>query len=225
MMTDCATPTGLSERDQRVRGAAPAAPERPGQGHGDPGATAPDHHPGTPTRRRPFAVPPATGHSSRHGCTDSRPPRFAYAYADTDADCWCAGDGRAPAPRTPRPPPRSQIAASGAGESRLGATAGSAVGPLRSGRVRLNTQDRCPQPADGCPVAPRLRCSTPAITAHGSGRSCRTRNGRAVDTDSGRERTLDSRVDPTGFRAEDEGRSGRRTGRRVSDQVRISDRP
>ena len=58
MMTGCAAPTGLPECDQRVRLAAPAAHERPGQGHGNPGVTTSDHCPATPTGQHPASVLP-----------------------------------------------------------------------------------------------------------------------------------------------------------------------
>ncbi len=58
MMTGCAAPTGLPERDQRLRATAPTAHEQPGQGHGNPGAAAPDHGSGTPTGQHPSAVLP-----------------------------------------------------------------------------------------------------------------------------------------------------------------------
>ena len=46
MMIGCAASTGLSECDERVRVTAATSDERPGQGHGDPGAAPPDHGPG-----------------------------------------------------------------------------------------------------------------------------------------------------------------------------------
>ncbi len=58
MMSSRAAPTGLPGCDQRVRATAPAAGERPGQGRGVPGATTPDHRPGTPTGPDSAAVLP-----------------------------------------------------------------------------------------------------------------------------------------------------------------------
>lgn len=48
MMAGRAAPTGLPERDQRVRAITSAAHGRSGQSRGDPGITPPDHGPGTP---------------------------------------------------------------------------------------------------------------------------------------------------------------------------------
>lgn len=102
MITGCAAPTGLPGHDQRVRSTSTAAHERQGQGHGDPGATAPDHRPRTPTGPDPAAVlsrrprvPRGAATPGRH--TSSAPitgaPRNSPALAQGSA----------------RPPPRSQI--------------------------------------------------------------------------------------------------------------------
>ncbi len=50
MMAGCAAATGLPDRDEHLRDAAPAAVERPGQGRGDPRAAPSDHGAGTSTR-------------------------------------------------------------------------------------------------------------------------------------------------------------------------------
>ncbi len=58
IMIGCASATGLPQRDERVRLAAAAAGERPGQGRGDPGAAAPDHGPGAAAWHDPAMVLP-----------------------------------------------------------------------------------------------------------------------------------------------------------------------
>src|SRR5271165_534339 len=58
IMIGCASATGLPQRDERVRVAAAAAGERPGQGRGDPGAAAPDHGPGAAAGHDPAMVLP-----------------------------------------------------------------------------------------------------------------------------------------------------------------------
>ncbi|MGK3111358.1 transposase domain-containing protein [Streptomyces sp. WAC05858] len=58
MMIDRAAATGLPGRDQRVRAAASAADERPGQGCGDPVSPPSDHGARTPTRQCSSTVQP-----------------------------------------------------------------------------------------------------------------------------------------------------------------------
>src|SRR2546421_3333418 len=58
MMIGCATPTGLPERDERVRVTTAASGERPRQGRRDPGATPPDHGPAAATGHEPAAILP-----------------------------------------------------------------------------------------------------------------------------------------------------------------------
>lgn len=104
MISGCAAPTGLPGHDQRVRASATAAHERPGQRHGDPGATAPDHRAGTPTGPDAAAVLSRRPRVPR-GAAAPTPGRRASSAPSTGAP----GNSPALAQGPARPPPRSQI--------------------------------------------------------------------------------------------------------------------
>ena len=104
MMIGCAAPTGLSERDERVRVTAASSGERPGQGRRDPGATPPDHGPAAATGHEPAAVlPRRPGVPGRPAAPapagDARPVPAADP----------AGHSAALAPGPAGAPPRRQI--------------------------------------------------------------------------------------------------------------------
>jgi hypothetical protein len=80
-----AAATGLPGRGERVRDAAAAADERPGQGRRNIGSAPPDHGAGTPNSARSGrGSPRATGRSWRHCCTGCRQTCSA------GCGCWCA---------------------------------------------------------------------------------------------------------------------------------------
>jgi hypothetical protein len=104
MMTSRATPTGLPGHDQHVRATAPTAHERSGQGRGDPGATTPDHHPGTPAGRGSAAVLPRRP-SVPHGSAAPHPDSDASSAPAAGMSGNCAALASGP----PRAPPRRQF--------------------------------------------------------------------------------------------------------------------
>ena len=104
MMIGCAAPTGLPERDERVRVTAATSGERPGQGRGDPGATPPDHGAAAAAGHEPAAVlPRRPGVPGR----PAAPPPKGRARPVPAPDP--AGHGAALAPGPADTPPHGQI--------------------------------------------------------------------------------------------------------------------
>ncbi len=100
MMIDRAAATGLPGCDERVRDAAPAADERPGQGRGDPRPAPPDHRAGTPTRQGQDPV-----HAERPGVPGGAAAPAATARPATVTAARAPRHGAALAPQPRHTPP------------------------------------------------------------------------------------------------------------------------
>src|SRR5258706_16074331 len=112
MMVGRAATTGLPRHDQRLRDAAPAADEQPGQGHGDPRPTPPDHRAATPTRRSEGAIA-----AQRPNVAGGPVAPVADAGSARNEAARAAGHGPALASESARPSPRDRLPPQAAGPS------------------------------------------------------------------------------------------------------------
>lgn len=106
MMIDGAAETGVPGCDERVRDAATAADERPGERCRDPRTAPPDRPSGTAAERAAGPVP-----RERPGVFGVAPPWPATGSAAPDAAAGAAGHGTALAPQRHRPPTRFPVPA------------------------------------------------------------------------------------------------------------------
>ena len=149
MMIGCAASTCLSGCDERIRVAAAACGERPGQGGGDPGATPPDRGAGAATGQDPAAVLSwRPGVPGRPAAPAPAGRAWPVPAADPARDSAALAPGPAGAPPRVQVPPQASgptahrplhppaRTAPGRGESRLGLPAH----PRRTPRPR--DQDR-----------------------------------------------------------------------------------
>ncbi len=170
MMARRAASTGVPRCDERVRAAAAAADERPGQGRGDPGPAPPDHGAGTPTGR-------AEGRGSARSDRALLAALLHRLPADVLHAAAAAGTprhGAALAPRPDRPPPRGRLPTQAPGPATHAALDPRCWCCAWPGRTPAGATDGCtancsswgsrsPRPRSG------RSCTRPGSTRHPSG--------------------------------------------------------